>query len=323
MKRLTLMSFWVITLVFMNFANFYGDTVEKIVARVNGRIITLSQVESYYETLNKQKQFKGKIKISQVLGDLINTEILYQLAREYHVGVKDKEIQEEINRLRRASKTHTQKAFLKFLKKQGIHNIELLKLQRKKAKTSQNLIGFIIKNNMIEKPNEKQLKRLYEENKEGFQVNEQIKISHIIIYMGNNESADDLIIKQELAENVYKWIKDGEETFEALAKKYSGDRATKNRGGLIGWYDKDTLEQFVPDHSDQIFLLKKGKISELISTEKGLSIIKLLDRKKGRVIPYSDAKKTIRKRILFDKARIQLDNMLKVKKKRSVIYKYY
>ncbi|GMT48961.1 MAG: peptidylprolyl isomerase [bacterium] len=324
MKRLILMSFFVITLAFMNSANFYGDTVEKIVARVNGQIITLSQVESYYETLNKQKQFKGKIKKSQVLKDLINTEILYQLAMEYHVGVKDKEIQEEINRLRRTSKTHTQQAFTKFLKKKGIYNIELLKLQRKKAKTSQNLIGFIIQNNMVEKPNEKELKRLYGENKENFQENDKIKISHIIIYMnGDIHSYDELEIREELAKSIHKWIKNKEESFEALAKKYSDDRATKNRKELIGWYDKDTLEQFVPDDADEIFLLKKGEVSELIDTGKGWSIFKLIDRKKGRIIPYPEAKKTIRQRILIDKARIQLNNMLKVKKKRSVIYKYY
>ena len=323
MKRLITLLFLVMALAFTNLAHFYGDTIEKIVARVNGQIITLSQVETYYEALNQQKQFKGKIKTSQVLDDLISTEILFQLAGEYHVDVKDKDVEKVINQLRRNSKTHTPKAFHKFLKKQGINSLDLLRLQRKKSQTSRNLINFIIQNNMIEKPSEKELKKLYEENKEGFQENDKIKISYIIIYMGNNDSNDDLIIKQELAENILKLIKNEEESFEALAKKYSDDRRTKNRGGLIGWYDKDTLEQFIPDHSDQIFLLKKGEISELIEAEKGLSLFKLIDRKKGRVVPYSKAKKTISQKILFDRARIQLENMLKVKKKRSVIYIYH
>ncbi len=323
MKRLIIFLLLVLALAFNNLAHFYGDTIEKIVARVNGKIITLSQVESYYEALSQQKRFKGKIKKPQVLNDLINTEILYQLAGEYHVDVKDKEIEKIINQLRRSSKTHSPKAFHKFLKKQGIHNLDLLRLQRKKSQTNQNLINFIVQNNMVEKPSEKELKKLYEENKEGFQENDQIKISYIIIYMGNNESADDLIIKQELAENILKLINNGEESFEALAKKYSDDRRTKNRGGLIGWYDKDTLEQFVPDYSDQIFLLKKGEVSELILAEKGLSLFKLMDRKKGRMVPYREAKKTILQRILYDRASIQLVNMLKVKKKRSVIYIYY
>ncbi|HEO65693.1 MAG TPA: hypothetical protein ENI73_07470, partial [Spirochaetes bacterium] len=110
MKRLITLLFLVMALAFTNLAHFYGDTIEKIVARVNGQIITLSQVETYYEALNQQKQFKGKIKTSQVLDDLISTEILFQLAGEYHVDVKDKDVEKVINQLRRNSKTHTPKA---------------------------------------------------------------------------------------------------------------------------------------------------------------------------------------------------------------------
>jgi len=101
-------------------------------------------------------------------------------------------------------------------------------------------------------------------------------------------SEDEKRFKQseKLAKEVMELVKDGDESFQDLAKKYSQDRFAQY-GGEWGWVSKGLL----PVEVEQVaFSMEKGDISDLIKTNEGYYIIKVDDKKEGddpQVLVYS------------------------------------
>jgi parvulin-like peptidyl-prolyl isomerase len=77
------------------------------------------------------------------------------------------------------------------------------------------------------------------------------------------------------AEDVLKRARAGED-FAKLAKEFSTDPGSKEKGGDLGWFGHG---QMVPEFEQAAFALKPGEISELVQTKFGYHIIKVEDRK--------------------------------------------
>jgi parvulin-like peptidyl-prolyl isomerase len=77
------------------------------------------------------------------------------------------------------------------------------------------------------------------------------------------------------AEEVLKRVRAGED-FSKLAKEFSTDPGSKEKGGDLGWFGAG---QMVPAFEKAAFALKPGEISEIVETNFGYHIIKVDERK--------------------------------------------
>jgi len=84
--------------------------------------------------------------------------------------------------------------------------------------------------------------------------------------------------KNKAEEILKKVLKPGAD-FATLAKEYSEDPGSKEKGGNLGWFGKGIM---VKEFEDAAFSLKKGEITkELVKTQFGYHIIKKIDERKN------------------------------------------
>jgi parvulin-like peptidyl-prolyl isomerase len=85
----------------------------------------------------------------------------------------------------------------------------------------------------------------------------------------------DLKKNKSKAEDVLKRVRAGED-FAKLAKEFSTDPGSKEKGGDLGWFGHG---QMVPEFEQAAFALKPGQVSDIVETKFGYHIIKVDDRK--------------------------------------------
>jgi hypothetical protein len=77
------------------------------------------------------------------------------------------------------------------------------------------------------------------------------------------------------AEDILKRVRAGED-FAKLAKEFSTDPGSKDKGGDLGWFGHG---QMVPEFEQAAFALQPGQVSDLVQTKFGYHIIKVDERK--------------------------------------------
>jgi peptidyl-prolyl cis-trans isomerase D len=134
-----------------------------------------------------------------------------------------------------------------------------------------------------------QLKVQYQSNIQQYQVPNRVHAEHILFMtVGKTDAEVDEIKKN--AEDVLKQAKKGGK-FEDLAKKYSEDPGSKEKGGDLGWI---TQGQTVPEFEKTVFGLDKGQISDLVKTQYGFHIIKVLEKETARTKTFDEVKDSLR-----------------------------
>jgi len=140
------------------------------------------------------------------------------------------------------------------------------------------------------------LKAQYQQNIQQYEVPNRVHAEHILLMTVGKTDAEIEEIHQK-AEDVLKQAKKGT-NFEDLAKKYSEDPGSKDKGGDLGWI---TQGQTVPEFEKTAFGLDKGKISDLVKTQYGFHIIKVLDKETAHTKPFEEVKDSIRTPLLLTK----------------------
>ena len=142
-----------------------------------------------------------------------------------------------------------------------------------------------------------ELKAQYQQSIQQYQVPNRVHVEHILLMTVGKTDAEVEEIRLK-AEDVLKQAKKGAK-FEDLAKKYSEDPGTKDKGGDLGWLMQG---QTVPEFEKTAFGLEKGKISDLVKTQYGFHIIEVLDKETAHTKPFEEVKDSIKTPLQLAKA---------------------
>jgi parvulin-like peptidyl-prolyl isomerase len=160
------------------------------------------------------------------------------------------------------------------------------------------------------------IEEYYNKHQDEFQVPEKIKVSHILIAVAPDAPENEKKEKKAQAEEILAKVKAGED-FSALAKKYSEDTKTKNKGGLLGFFSKGSKD---PELEKAAFNLKKDEVSNLILTAKGYHIVKLLDKKEAKTKSLEESKNRISNKLQQQKRNEAVTKLLEdLKSKTNVV----
>ena len=138
------------------------------------------------------------------------------------------------------------------------------------------------------------IQRYYNDNIQQYQTPEQVKASHILL---KTEGKDEAAVRQK-AEEVLKEVKSGGD-FAALARKYSEDDGSKANGGDLDYFARGRM---VPEFVKVAFTLEPGQVSDLVKSQFGFHIIKVIDKRPGATKPLDEVRSQIQDQLALQLA---------------------
>lgn len=238
--------------------------IPDVVATVNGINITRANLEermSQSRAMNPERfdamtpeQKKGAV--IRTINDMALREVIYQEAARRDIVVTDDEVNMSLDDLKR--RFSSEEAFVKAFAEAK------MTIPVWKEDTRKNLMAMKLEGLMIEelKVSEGEIQDFYEKNKKDLN-RDVVKISHI------------LVETEKEAEEIIREFKEKGD-FGALAKRYSVDNYTKDKGGDLGWYGRGGVLKEVEDAA---YSLSPGEISAPVKSGFGYHIIRLEEKK--------------------------------------------
>lgn len=243
---------------------------DRIVAQVNEKIITLSEVAR----LTRQVQQKPEL----ALRFLVREKLVLQAAQKEGVRISDDELQSILDQ--RIKKLGGEEQFRKIV-------LNTLKISREEYQVilrrdliMQKYIMKRLMSNPLDKSFEtdfiidtfvtpKEIRDYFEANQLGLIESPKIRTRQIILLFENSTVRAS---KQTLGKAILKELTEGTD-FASLAREYSEIKQEAN--GLWEWTPPHT---FPPEVETIIWSLEAGQISPLIETKKSFRVIKIEDK---------------------------------------------
>src|SRR5262249_24735145 len=138
-------------------------------------------------------------------------------------------------------------------------------------------------------------------NIEQYTTPEQVRASHILF---KTEGKDDAAVKAKAAD-VLKQAKAGAD-FAALARKYSEDEGTAKSGGDLDYFARGKM---VPDFDGVVFAMSTGQVSDVVKTDFGYHIVKVVDKKPSTTRTLADVRQQITEQLGSERAQAQASDL--------------
>jgi len=237
--------------------------------------------------------YKKQIR-QQILDQMIVGRLLEKKVKEFNIVVTEEEVINQIKEL--LSAQNPSLSLEEFTKKtaESGQSFEEVKQQVRKGMTYQK----IVESQWAGKINitEEDAKKHYDENPTQFEVQEQVRASHILIKPDTTDSdADPNQAKANAkakTEDLLRQIKDGAD-FAELARANSTCPSAA-QGGDLNFFAKG---QMVPPFEKAAFALEVGKVSDIVETRFGYHIIKVTDHKDASTTSFEQARDNIIKQL--------------------------
>lgn len=219
----------------------------------------------------------------QALNQLISAEILYQAGQKIEIKDIDKQVEEKLKTGR--AKFKSESDFTKAIKELEMGETDLKEYTRKDMVISNFVEKTIIPKILV---TENDARTFYEQNPDKFIRPESFRASHILIGTDGKVNDSDKKLAYDKAAKLRKELASGAD-FAALAKDNS-TCPSKVQGGDLGYFVKG---QMVPAFEKAAFDLKPGEISDVVETQFGYHIIKLMEKKAASKVDFKEAKPRI------------------------------
>ncbi len=147
---------------------------------------------------------------------------------------------------------------------------------------------------------EAEIKEYYARHRERYTGPDMARAAIIYLKYPPRASSEEIEAFRKKAEAILEEAKaqaTAKKSFGNLARQYSADRASKGRGGDIGWVAKGaSIYKWDKGLIDAIFGLQTpGKIGPVVTTPRGLYLVKLFDTKAGELKPLAEVRREIKR----------------------------
>ena len=261
-------------------------------AVVNGKIISYKDFERQLEIF-KQQIMRGQPgqlpdalmerAKAQVVNQLIDEELLYQEGVKQGVKPEDGFVDNELKSLK--SRFANNEQYLDTLKR-----IQLTEKQLKDQITHKATIRKLIEKDVMSNitVSKEDAQKYFEVNKDKFHQPEKVRAQHILIKVAAGDDDQKKAAARKKLEDIKKKIMAGED-FGKMAKEYSEGQSNVREGDLGSF----TRGRMVKPFEDAAFSLAPNEVSDIVETEYGYHLIKVLDHQSAKDLSFEEAEPKI------------------------------
>jgi peptidyl-prolyl cis-trans isomerase D len=141
----------------------------------------------------------------------------------------------------------------------------------------------------------------YNANADQYSTPEEVRASHILV---KTEGKDEAEVRNR-AEDVLARVRAGED-FAELAKQYSEDEGSKARGGDLDFFPRGRM---VPEFDQVAFSMQPGLVSDLVKTQYGFHIIKVVEKRAPKQRPIEEVRQQITEQLKWERAQTMATQM--------------
>jgi peptidyl-prolyl cis-trans isomerase C len=146
-------------------------------------------------------------------------------------------------------------------------------------------------------------------------TDESVRVRHILIKADSNAVLQERTAALKKAEDIRKKLVNGAD-FEDMAKKYSEDPSSAQKGGDLGFIVRG---QMVKSFEQAAFLLPVGSISNVVQSEFGYHIIKVQEKRAHSKLRLEDVKDDLKEYLFRSVAREQYNQFVAGLRKKAVV----
>jgi peptidyl-prolyl cis-trans isomerase C len=162
---------------------------------------------------------------------------------------------------------------------------------------------------------EDDLRRYYEQHRSEFVTPTRVRVSHLFLDAPEKDPRRARAVAEAarlLAQAKTREAKGEKQAFELTASQRSDDAATKATGGDLTFRTREQLAQsWGPELMEAAFALKTtGELGPVVTTPKGIHLLKLLGRQEGYETPFASARSRIESRLKVDRQSRSLDALV-------------
>jgi parvulin-like peptidyl-prolyl isomerase len=274
------------------------SVVDEIIAKVNGDIITRSEI------LKSRKQLQADLvqqkvpaaQMAQALAegekDLLRSRIdqllLIQKAKELNVNVEG-ELSKYFADLQRQAKIAEPEKFQQYVREQSGMSFEDFKNEVRNGMLTQQVIRQEV-SRKVSIPKE-ELRRYYDEHKEEFVRQDQVFLRELLVSTDGKDAAG-VALAEKKAKDLAARARKGEK-FPELAQNNS-DAVTAQQGGWLGGFERNQLlEQIANDVWDK----PRGYVTDPIRVASGFLIVKVDEHTKAGQAAFEEVENEVMEKL--------------------------
>jgi peptidyl-prolyl cis-trans isomerase SurA len=250
--------------------------VEEIIAKVNGDIITKSEVERTMKSMEADLRAQGitgprlqealQQRTKDALRDRIDQLLLVQKGKELSINV-DADISKYIARLQSESKIADPEKFQDYVHEQTGMPFEDYRNELRNGMLTERVVREEVARRVQVKRDE--LKQYYEEHKQEFVRDERAFLSEILISTEGKDEAG-VAAAEKKAKDIWARATKGEKFAELV--RDNSDAASARQGGDIGGFEKGKLRE---DIEKSVWNQPRGYVTPPIRVGNGFLILRV------------------------------------------------
>jgi peptidyl-prolyl cis-trans isomerase SurA len=306
-----------------------AEVIEQIIVKVNGEILTKSELENRQIAALRQmgQNIDPKTDPSdaqlrkmldqvtpQLLVNAVDEMLLVQRGRELGYKMADDQFQSVLESIKKDNKIESDEQFQAALKAE---NMTLTDLRRSLER--QMIVSRVQQNEVMSKiaVTDEEARKYYDEHQSEFTSPRSVTLREIFVNVpGDGQTVN--VGRDEEAREKILGIRQralGGESYEQLATELS-DAPSKANGGLIGPL---SLSDLSPDLQKMLESMKPGDITQPLRGAKGYQILKLESATTADTKSFDDAREEISNHVFTDKRRDEFEKYLQKLRAQAII----